>query len=62
MKRDKIIDMNRSGAFIPLCTKNVFLKYYTPSKENQIHHWQPEDQDSYLQKIRETLAEYLARG
>ena len=28
-KRDKIKELDKTGSFIPICTKNVFLKYYS---------------------------------
>ena len=34
-KRQKIIDMDRSGVYVPVCTRNVFMKYYTPAGSNQ---------------------------
>ena len=39
VKRDKIIQMDQEGKYIPFCTRMVFLKYYTPSNDNQIHFW-----------------------
>ena len=33
-KRQIIIECEKKGDFIPLCTKNVFLKYYTPDTWN----------------------------
>lgn len=37
VKRNKIIEMDKIGQYIPFCTKMVFLKYYTPSEKNQLH-------------------------
>ena len=28
IKRKKIIENDKQGIFVPICTKNVFLKYY----------------------------------
>lgn len=33
VKRNKIIEMDKEGQYIPFCTKMVFLKYYTPSEK-----------------------------
>lgn len=41
-------------AFIPPCTKSVFLKYYNASTNN-LREWSYEDAISYLRNIRETL-------
>jgi hypothetical protein len=37
----------------------VFLKYYTPSAENQLHFWGQADRVAYVQAINEVLKEYL---
>lgn len=58
-KRDKIVDMDRHGQYIPFCTKMVFLKYYTKSEGNQLLFWGKNDQLSYVAAINETLAAYL---
>lgn len=59
VKRNAIIERDRKGQFIPFCTKMVFLKYYTPSKGNQLHFWGQMDRDAYIQAINSTLDSYL---
>ena len=59
VKRNKIVEMDQKGAFIPYCTKMVFLKYYTPSNENQVHFWGKIDRDAYLAAMTEVLKPYL---
>lgn len=54
VKREKIIEMDRIGEYIPLCTRNVFLKYYSGSN-TQLHFWSEEDRRSYLQAINAVL-------
>ena len=44
-------------AFIPLVTKNVFLKYYNPNVNN-LKEWTKEDAESYKNNILETLKEF----
>jgi hypothetical protein len=51
--------MDKNGAFIPFCTKMVFLKYYTPSEENQLHFWGQSDRRAYVSAINSVLADYL---
>ncbi len=58
IKRDKIIELDEKGSFIPICTKNVFLKYYSKDVVQNTT-WTKKDRDSYLQEIRETLKDYL---
>ena len=60
VKRNMIVDMDQRGAFIPYCTKMVFLKYYTPSAENQMHFWGQKDRDAYIGAMEKTLAPYLS--
>ena len=59
VKRNAIIEMDKSGQFIPFCTKMVFLKYYTPSKGNQLHFWGQQDRIAYIKAINSTLKNYL---
>ena len=59
-KRNEIIKMDKKGQFIPFCTKMVFLKYYTPSEDNQLHFWGQADRIAYIKAINETLEDYLA--
>lgn len=59
VKRDDIIKLDRRGAFIPFCTKMVFLKYYTSSTETQFEYWGAQDRDAYIQKMGETIKPYL---
>lgn len=48
VKRQKIIEMDRRGAYIPICTRNVFLKYFTNADAQQVHFWSLRDRESYL--------------
>lgn len=60
---DKDIEMefkDNSGAvaFIPPCTKNVFLKHYT-SCPNNLTNWTKTDAGAYLKNIKDTLKDFL---
>lgn len=59
VKRNKIIEMDRNGQYIPFCTKMVFLKYYTPSENNDLHFWGQPDRISYVNEINKVLKGYL---
>ena len=59
VKRNEIIEMDKRGQYIPFCTKMVFLKYYTDSKDNQVHFWGPADRIAYINGINRVLAPYL---
>ena len=57
-KRDKIKELDKTGSFIPICTKNVFLKYYSNDVKEALK-WNIEDRKYYLTEIKKTLNEYL---
>lgn len=48
IKRNKILEMDKKGEYIPICTRRVFLKYYTDSQNNQLQFWGEEDRKAYL--------------
>jgi len=58
IKRERIIKNDRSGIFVPICTKNLFLKYYT-KKFGEVRYWNSDDADDYLKAIKDTLKEFL---
>lgn len=60
VKRNKIIEMDKEGEFIPFCTKMVFFKYYTPSEFNQLHFWGQADRIAYLKAMNKVLNPYLS--
>lgn len=60
VKRNLIVNMDKEGQYIPFCTKMVFLKYYTPSEDNQLHFWGQADRKAYIKALNKVLAPYLA--
>ena len=58
IKRSRIVARDKMGGFIPICTRNVFLKYYTKDVTSP-YYWGEEDRTCYLKAIKETLANYL---
>ena len=60
VKRNKIIEMDKKGEYIPFCTRMVFLKYYTESEKNQVHFWGPDDREKYIEAINTVLEKYLS--
>jgi hypothetical protein len=51
VKRRRMLELDRRGAYIPVCTRQVFLKYYTDANAQQIHFWGTQDRESYLAAI-----------
>ena len=58
-KRQMLLDVDRKGGYIPVCTRNVFLKYYTPANAHQNHFWGPQDRNHYLDTILEIAKPYF---
>lgn len=58
LKRKYIIDLDKTGGFVPLCTKNVFLKYFSdyPPK---ISFWTQDDREKYEADLVRVLSDYL---
>lgn len=54
VKRRRIIELDRQGGYIPICTRQVFLKYYTDADGLQIHFWSSQDRNAYLNAILST--------
>jgi uncharacterized protein with ParB-like and HNH nuclease domain len=60
VKRREIINMDKQGDYIPICTRRVFLKYYNPSASNEhFYFWSLEDRTNYLCEIKTVLIDYL---
>ena len=58
IKRKTIIERDKSGTFIPICTKNVFLKYFSdyPPK---ISFWTTDDRNKYEEDLKRVLSPYI---
>lgn len=54
VKRDRIIKLEKDGHFIPPCTKNVFLKVYSPG-DNQPYYWSKTDKELYIHEINQVF-------
>jgi hypothetical protein len=60
-KRELIKGIFEEGErYIPICTKNVFFKYYS-STVDTMDMWTEDDQTDYLKDIRKTLSNYLPK-
>jgi len=58
LKRKTIIDREKAGTFIPICTKNVFLKYFS-SYPPKISFWTQEDRENYYNDLENILSKYI---
>lgn len=60
VKRHKLLLHDRDGTFIPVCTRHVFLKYYTRDEvAAQSYFWSDTDRADYLAAIEESLRDFL---
>ncbi len=59
VKREIIKDRELQGSYIPICTRNVFLKAYTKYPATNAY-WTEHDRAGYLQSIRATYDEYTS--
>lgn len=62
VKRLAILERDRAGSYIPICTRHVFLKYYTDEHSQQLHYWSLQDRKGYLAAIERELGPYLQDG
>jgi len=58
VKRQRLLDLDQSGIFVPLCTRNVFLKCYSPQVDNVIF-WGEDDREGYISAIADVLADFF---
>lgn len=59
VKRRLILALDRTGAYIPVCTRRVFLKYYSPAAGDHLHFWGPADREGYMAAMNEVLKPFL---
>ncbi len=59
IKRERIISHDKSATFVPLCTKNVFLKYYSKQLNNMLF-WGENDNKDYFNAIVEILSTFFS--
>ena len=59
VKRKRMLELDRDGSYIPICTRRIFLKYYTDDAVAQFLRWTAKDRESYLENIKNTITDYL---
>jgi len=58
VKRSVLLKNDRSGIFVPLCTRNVFLKCYSRTV-GDVMFWTEQDAQDYLDAISGTLTRFF---
>ena len=61
IKRKMIIDKDKNGEFIPIATKNLFLKYYSDFTKDDCNmfKWRKSDGGSYLRTMNDQFIEFF---
>lgn len=57
-KRRIIIEVDAEGKFVPVCTRNVFLKVYS-NEVDGLDDWTEKDKDSYIQAIKQEFNQFF---
>lgn len=60
VKRHRVIELDKTGTFVPLCTTNVFLKYYSRPLGGMLT-WTAGDAYDYREAMIETLTTFFAK-
>ena len=58
VKRRQVLSLDQAGIFVPLCTRNVFLKCYSPHVDN-VMFWSTDDREGYQDAIEKTLVRFF---
>jgi len=58
VKRQQLLDNDQHGIFVPLCTRNVFLKCYSLHVDN-VMFWSEDDQQCYQKAITNVLVNFF---
>ncbi len=60
-KRIVLLQLERKGKFIPPCTRNVFLKVYSPIGAPS-YKWGRADREAYLKAMKEVVKEFITEN
>ena len=58
VKRQRLLSIDRAGTFVPLCTRNVFLKCYGDNVDHLMS-WSLEDREAYKEAMLKTLVRFF---
>lgn len=60
-KRERILGLDKTGTFVPLCTTNAFLKYYGGRVADMLH-WTDDCANAHEAAIKEMLIDFFRKG
>ena len=58
VKRHRVLALDQAGIFVPLCTRNVFLKCYNPQVDNLMF-WGEKDRKGYEEAITAAMVNFF---
>lgn len=58
IKRFRIIALDKRATFVPLCTKNVFLKYYSKQVDKMLF-WESKDSQDHQNAMAEAICDFF---
>lgn len=58
VKRDHILALDKAGVFVPLCTRNLFLKGYSQNVDHLLF-WSAKDSKSYFKALHDALVGFF---
>ena len=59
IKRNHVRRLDKTATFVPICTTNVFLKYYSRNVDRMLF-WTESDQEDYFAAIVDTMTDFFA--
>ncbi|WP_339280288.1 DUF262 domain-containing protein [Lysinibacillus sp. FSL P2-0066] len=57
VKYKRLKEYDKEGSFIPICTRNAFMKYYSKKVDN-FQLWTEQDRNDYIEAINEVLSSF----
>lgn len=61
IKRKHIIELDKKAIYVPLCTKNAFLKYYSTNIDKMLY-WSSNDRDDHQKAMINTMTEFFTKS
>lgn len=59
IKRNRIISLDKTATFVPVCTKNAFLKYYSEHVDNMMF-WQTSDSKAHEEAMIDVIVSFFS--
>jgi len=57
VKRNKLIALEKAGYYIPVCTRNIFLKFYS-NADTQPYYWSSDDKAAYFAAVDQIFIDF----